>query len=163
MAIHAQPLLDVKNLHAGFHIEGRFYHAVDGISFSVKPKQVLGMVGESGCGKSVTALSIMQLLPKENGEMKKGEILFKGERLDQLRESEMRRIRGREIAMIFQEPMTALNPVFSIGFQLQEAMLNHFPMSKKEAREKSIRLLRDVGIPRPETIVREYPHQLSGG
>lgn len=156
-------LLDVQNLQTGFYIDGELYNAVDDVSLTVKPKEVVCVVGESGCGKSVMSLSIMQLLPKENSEISAKAITFNGEDLESKSIPEMNKIRGKDIAMIFQEPMTALNPVFTIGSQLQEVLFNHTDISKKEAREKSIDLLRQVGISRPEYLVDEYPHQLSGG
>jgi peptide/nickel transport system ATP-binding protein len=157
------PLLEIRNLETAFDIEGTYYNAVDHVSFKVKPRQIVGIVGESGCGKSVMSLSIMQLLPKGIGKIQSGEILFDGIHLENMSESQINKIRGREISMIFQEPMTSLNPVFSIGYQLQEVLFNHTKISKKEARQKSISLLKSVGISRPEKIVDEYPHQLSGG
>ncbi|WP_246938616.1 ABC transporter ATP-binding protein [Bacillus pinisoli] len=157
------PVLEINNLKTGFRIGGKYHNAVDGVSFSVKPKQVIGIVGESGCGKSVMSLSIMGLLPKENGKIMDGEILFQEQDLTKLKDKEINKVRGKDIGMIFQEPMTSLNPVFTIGFQLQEALLNHTNITKKEARLKSIALLKSVGISRPEKIVDEYPHQLSGG
>lgn len=157
------PLLEVKNLETAFSIEGTYYNAVDNVSFNVKPRQIVGIVGESGCGKSVMSLSIMKLLPKGIGKIRSGEIHFDGVQLDKMSDKEINKIRGKDIAMIFQEPMTSLNPVFSIGFQLQEVLFNHMKISKKEARLKSIALLKSVGISRPEKIVDEYPHQLSGG
>ncbi len=156
-------MLEVKDLKTGFDIDGDFYHAVDGVSFSVKPRQIVGIVGESGCGKSVMSLSIMQLLPKGIGRIAGGEVVFQGKNIESLSENEMNSIRGKDISMIFQEPMTSLNPVFTIGFQLEEIMLNHMNISKKEVRERAITLLQSVGISRPEKIVDEYPHQLSGG
>jgi peptide/nickel transport system ATP-binding protein len=163
-SIHKEaPLLEVKNLETAFSIDGDYYNAVDKVSFAVKPRQIVGIVGESGCGKSVMSLSVMQLLPKGIGKIRSGEILFDGQHLEQLSEKEMNKIRGRDISMIFQEPMTSMNPVFTIGFQLQEVLFNHTKISKAEARQKSIALLKSVGISRPEKIVDEYPHQLSGG
>lgn len=156
-------LLEIKNLHSGFMIDGELHHAVSGVSLHVKPKEVVCIVGESGCGKSVMSLSIMQLLPALNAKISEGEILFEGKDLLEKNIKEMNRIRGKDIAMIFQEPMTALNPVFTIGSQLQEALFNHLDISRKEAREQAIELLKQVGISRPESIVDEYPHQLSGG
>lgn len=156
-------MLEVKNLKTGFDIEGEIYHAVDDVSFSVKPRQIVGVVGESGCGKSVMSLSIMKLLPKGIGEITGGEVLFQGKNIEHLLETGMNKIRGKEISMIFQEPMTSLNPVFTIGSQLAEIMLNHSDITKKEARKMAIELLKSVGISRPEKIVDEYPHQLSGG
>ncbi|KOS69543.1 peptide ABC transporter ATP-binding protein [Lysinibacillus contaminans] len=156
-------MLEVKNLKTGFDIEGEIYHAVDDVSFSVKKRQIVGVVGESGCGKSVMSLSIMQLLPKGIGQITGGEIKFRGENIEGHTNDEMNKIRGKEISMIFQEPMTSLNPVFTIGFQIVEILLNHSNITKPEARNKAIELLKNVGIPRPEKIVDEYPHQLSGG
>ncbi|MEG0260011.1 MAG: ABC transporter ATP-binding protein [Lysinibacillus sp.] len=156
-------MLEVKNLKTGFEIDGEIYHAVDDVSFSVKQRQIVGIVGESGCGKSVMSLSIMKLLPNGIGEITAGEILFGGKNLVNNSNDAMNKIRGKDIGMIFQEPMTSLNPVFTIGFQVAEIMLNHNNITKKEAREKSIELLKSVGISRPEKIVDEYPHQLSGG
>ncbi|MGX6442256.1 ABC transporter ATP-binding protein [Neobacillus sp. K501] len=157
------PLLEVKNLETAFDIDGTYYNAVDHVSFKVKPRQIVGVVGESGCGKSVMSLSIMQLLPKGIGKIQSGEIIFDGISLENMSESQINKIRGKDISMIFQEPMTSLNPVFSIGYQLQEVLFNHTKISKREARQKSIALLKSVGISRPEKIVDEYPHQLSGG
>lgn len=163
-SIHKEaPLLEVKNLETAFNIDGEYYNAVDKVSFSVKPRQIVGVVGESGCGKSVMSLSVMQLLPKGIGKIRGGEILFEGVHLEKMSEKEMNKIRGRDISMIFQEPMTSMNPVFTIGFQLQEVLFNHTTITKAEARQKSIALLKSVGISRPEKIVDEYPHQLSGG
>lgn len=156
-------LLKIENLYTGFDIDGELHHAVSGVSLEVKPKEVVCVVGESGCGKSVMSLSIMQLLPKRNSKISAGRVLFEGTDLTQKTENDMNKIRGKDIAMIFQEPMTALNPVFTIGSQLQEVLFNHLEISKREAREKAIDLLRQVGISRPESIVDEYPHQLSGG
>lgn len=157
------PLLEVKELKTGFSINGKTYHAVENVSFTLDRGKIVCIVGESGCGKSVLSLSIMNLLPKENAKIVSGEIVFEGKNLVGLSEQEMNQIRGNEIAMIFQEPMTALNPVFTIGFQLQEVLFNHIKITKEEARKKSIELLKQVGISRPETIIDEYPHQLSGG
>ncbi|WLR53844.1 ABC transporter ATP-binding protein [Mesobacillus subterraneus] len=163
-SIHKEaPLLEVKNLETAFDIDGEFYNAVDKVSFAVKPRQIVGVVGESGCGKSVMSLSVMQLLPKGVGKIRSGEIIFEGVHLEKMSEKEMNKIRGRDISMIFQEPMTSMNPVFTIGFQLQEVLFNHTKISKAEARQKSVALLKSVGISRPEKIVDEYPHQLSGG
>ncbi|MCP8617927.1 ABC transporter ATP-binding protein [Salirhabdus salicampi] len=137
--------------------------AVDGVSFKVHKGEVVGIVGESGSGKSVTSLSVMQLIPSPPGKIVSGDINFKGENLAQVSEKRMREIRGNEIAMIFQEPMTSLDPLFKIGDQIMESILLHQNISKKEARLKSINLLKLVGIPRAESVVDEYPHQLSGG
>ncbi|MFZ9521589.1 MAG: ABC transporter ATP-binding protein [Silvanigrellaceae bacterium] len=156
-------LLEVKNLVTGFKIGGREFNAVDNCSFSVRRGKTLGIVGESGCGKSVTSLSIMRLIPTPPGNIKGGEILFEGKNLLQLSEDEMRNLRGNKISMIFQEPMTSLNPVFTIGDQISEVFRIHRSKSKKEARELSIEMLRKVRIPSPEQRIDEYPHQLSGG
>ncbi|MGD7045271.1 ABC transporter ATP-binding protein [Jeotgalibacillus proteolyticus] len=157
------PLLEVKDLQTGFKIGKDYYNAVEKVSFKVDKSKIVGIVGESGCGKSVMSLSIMQLLPQGIGKVRGGEIKFEGRNIEKLSEREMNKIRGKDISMIFQEPMTALNPVFTIGYQLNEVLLNHENINKKEARQKSIALLKSVGIPRPEKIVDEYPHQLSGG
>ena len=157
------PLLEVKNLETAFDIDGTEYNAVDNVSFNVKPGQIVGIVGESGCGKSVMSLSIMKLLPKGSGKVKTGEVIFDGINLEKMSESQINKIRGKDVSMIFQEPMTSLNPVFTIGYQLQEVLFNHLKITKKEARLKSIALLKSVGISRPENLVDEYPHQLSGG
>ncbi|MDR4887028.1 ABC transporter ATP-binding protein [Fredinandcohnia sp. QZ13] len=157
------PLLEVKGLKTGFNIDGEIYHAVDDVSFTVNPRQIVGIVGESGCGKSVMSMSVMKLLPVGIGEITDGEVVFQGNNIEKLSETEMNKIRGKDISMIFQEPMTALNPVFTIGFQLDEVLLNHQNISKQRAREISIELLTQVGISRPDSIVDEYPHQLSGG
>ncbi|NJP39300.1 ABC transporter ATP-binding protein [Alkalicoccus luteus] len=158
-----KPLLEVQNLHTGFNIEGETHYAVKDVSFTVNPKEVVCIVGESGCGKSVMSLSIMDLLPKHNGKIDKGHILFKGNDLVPLTEEEMNQIRGKDISMIFQEPMTALNPVLTIGYQMDEVLFNHTDTRKEEIRKKSVQLLQQVGISRADQIVNEYPHQLSGG
>jgi len=155
-------LLAVKDLKTYFFTEDGIVKAVDGVDFEVYQGETLGIVGESACGKSVTAFSIMRLLDYP-GKTVGGEVIFKGENLLKKTEDEMRRIRGKEIAMIFQEPMTALNPVLTVGFQISEALMTHFKISKKEAMKKSVELLKKVGIPIPEQRVNEYPHQLSGG
>lgn len=158
------PLLKVQNLQTGFKIDGDYYNAVEKVSFEVKPKQIVGIVGESGCGKSVMSLSVMKLLPKGAGEIRGGQILFEGKDVASLNEKEMNGIRGKDISMIFQEPMTSLNPVFTIGYQIMEVLRNHEKgLSKKEAKIKTTALLQSVGIPRADKIVDEYPHQLSGG
>ena len=155
-------LLEVKDLKTYFFTEDGVVKAVDGVGFKVNQGKTLGLVGESGCGKSVTAFSIMRLLDYP-GKTVGGEVIFKGENLLKKTEDEMRRIRGKEIAMIFQEPMTALNPVLTAGFQISEALMVHFKINKEEAMKKSVELLKKVGIPMPEERVNEYPHQLSGG
>jgi len=157
------PVLEVKNLKTAFKTDDGVLVAVDDVSFSVMAGQTVGVVGESGCGKSVTSLSIMRLIPDPPGKIIGGEILFKGKNLLNLSLEEMRKIRGNEISMIFQEPMTSLNPVFTIGNQIMESVILHQKLSKKEAKEKAIEMLRLVGIPSPERRVDDYPHQLSGG
>lgn len=156
-------LLEVQNLKTRFKTDDGAFFAVDDVSFSVKKGQTLGIVGESGCGKSVTSLSIMRLI-QAPGNIESGKILFKGQNLLELSDSKMREIRGNEIAMIFQEPMTSLNPVYTIGDQIEEAILLHQKeLNKQQARERAIDMLRIVGIPAPEKRFHEYPHQLSGG
>ena len=156
-------LLEVKDLRTQFLTERGIAPAVDGISFRLEGGKTLGIVGESGSGKSVTSLSIMRLLQEPAGRIAGGQILFKGRDLVQLSEKEMRDIRGAHISMIFQEPMTALNPVYTVGQQIAEVFIVRQKMKKKQAREKAVEMLRLVGIPSPETRVDNYPHQLSGG
>ena len=156
-------LLKVNNLHTFFYTDLGIARAVDGISFTVNPGETLGIVGESGCGKSVTALSIMRLILNPPGEIKSGEIYFEGKNLLGLPPAEMRKIRGNKISMIFQEPMTSLNPVFRIGDQISETIKLHQELSKKEALKKSIEMLRLVEIPSPERRIYDYPYQMSGG
>ena len=156
-------LLEVRNLCTYFHTEEGLGKAVDGVSFELRRGETLGLVGESGCGKSVSALSVMRLIPQPPGQIESGEILFGGRDLLRLSEEEMCRVRGDEIAMIFQEPMTSLNPVLTCGFQITESVILHQGVSKQEARNRAIEMLRLVGIPAPEQRVDEYPHQLSGG
>ena len=157
-----EPILKVEDLRTYFYTEDGVVKAVDGVSFELYEGETLGIVGESGSGKSVTSLSIMRLLD-EKGKIVGGKIIFKGRNLLELSEDEMRKIRGNEIAMIFQEPMVALNPVYTIGDQIMEAIMLHQGVGEKEAREMAIDLLRKVGIPEPEKRVDQYPHQLSGG
>ncbi|MGG0587579.1 ABC transporter ATP-binding protein [Priestia megaterium] len=161
--VESTPLLEVKNLQTAFSINDSWHNAVDDVSFQVGRKRIVGVVGESGCGKSVLSLSVIGLLPKVNSQIRSGSVLFKGKNLTHLSEDEMNDVRGKDISMIFQEPMTSLNPVLTIGYQLQEVLFNHMNISKAEAREKSIALLKSVGISRSEKLVDEYPHQLSGG
>lgn len=156
-------LLKIRNLHTYFFTDEGVAKAVDGVDLELEEKGTLGLVGESGCGKSVTALSIMRLIPDPPGKIVQGEVVFGGVNLLSLTEGEMRKIRGRSISMIFQEPMTSLNPVFQIGDQISEVLRLHEGLSKKEAWNRSIEMLRLVGIPSPERRVAEYPHQLSGG
>lgn len=156
------PVLEVKGLSTSFSTDNGIIPVVNNIDFTVKRQEVVGIVGESGCGKSVTSLSIMGLIPTSNGKVEGG-IYFNGENLANFSEKKMRSIRGNEIAMIFQEPMTSLNPVFTIGEQLTEAIKIHWKWSKKKAREHAIQMLQKVGLPRAEQLINEYPHQLSGG
>ena len=158
----AENILQVKNLKTYFHTEAGLVKAVNDVSFDVEKGKTLGIVGESGCGKSMTSLSIMRLIEKP-GKIEGGEILLDGEDIVKMSEDEMRKIRGKKIAMIFQEPMTSLNPVFTIGQQLIEALLLHENMTKKKAKERAIEMLKLVKIPLAERRFDEYPHQLSGG
>ena len=162
-ATNAEPLLSVRDLRTYFHVEGGTAKAVDGISFDVYAGEVLGIVGESGSGKSVASLSIMRLIPDPPGKIVGGEIRFGGRDLLQLSYEDVRKVRGREIAMIFQEPMTALNPVFTVGMQVIEAVGTHETLSKRDAFEKGVEMLAQVGIPDPRRRMKEYPHQFSGG
>ncbi|ALP91481.1 MULTISPECIES: ABC transporter ATP-binding protein [Clostridium] len=163
-----RPIITVKNLKTYFYTNQRCNKAINGVSFQVKKGKTLCVVGESGCGKSVTASSIMQLLPKLS-RIEEGEIIYHGEngdiRIDQLERNgkEMRNLRGKDIAMIFQDPMTALNPVYTIGYQIMENILGHEKVSKKEAYDRTLNLLIGMGIPFPEQRINEYPHQFSGG
>lgn len=161
--LERKPLLTVKNLRTYFYTEDGVVKAVDGVDFEVYEGETLGIVGESGSGKSVTSLTILRLLDPK-GKIEEGsEIIFNGKNLLELNDDEMRKIRGNEIAMIFQEPMVALNPVFTIGEQIMEAILLHQDVDKKTARQMAIDILRKVGIPEPEKRVDEYPHELSDG
>jgi len=158
-----QPVLDIGNLRTYFYLnENQVAKAVDGVSFTVYPGETVALVGESGSGKSITALSIMQLINKP-GRIVNGRILMKGQELLKLKSKQMSTIRGNKIAMIFQEPMTALNPVYTVGNQITEIMRKHKKLNKRDAELRAIELLNIVGIPRPEAIMKEYPHQLSGG
>ncbi|MFC2077567.1 ABC transporter ATP-binding protein [Candidatus Bipolaricaulota bacterium] len=169
MSTETTPILDVRNLSVFFHIEGQIVRAVDGISYSIQKETTLGVVGESGCGKTVTGLSIMGLVEMPPGRIENGAILYYRDGLSidlaklQPKGRQIRSIRGNEIAMIFQEPMTSLNPLYTIGKQIMEAIILHQKLGKKRARAEAIRMLRAVGIPLPEERVDEYPHQLSGG
>lgn len=156
-------LLEVKNLKTYFYTDDGVSKAVDDVSFELEKGETLGIVGESGCGKSVTSLSIMRLIASPPGKIAGGEILFKGKDILKISEKEMREIRGNDISMIFQEPMTSLNPVFTCGNQIEEAIILHQKVSKEEAKRKAIEMLKLVGIPAPEQRYGEYPHQLSGG
>lgn len=157
-------ILEVKELETTFFSDSGNVAAVDRISFSIHEGEVLAIVGESGCGKSVTSLSIMGLVPSPPGKITNGEILLNGQDISKLSDKQMRKIRGNDIAMIFQEPMTSLNPLFTIGNQLVEAISIHNPKwSKKEATNKALEMMKLVGLPRAEELIKEYPHQLSGG
>lgn len=156
-------LLEVKELKTYFYTDAGVARSVDGVTFSVERGKVLGIVGESGCGKSVTSLSIMRLVDPTTGRYEGGSILFNGQDLLQLPEKEMQKLRGNKISMIFQEPMTSLNPVFTIGYQIEESLILHKGMDKKAARDRAVELLELVGIPEAGKRVDEYPHQLSGG
>jgi oligopeptide/dipeptide ABC transporter ATP-binding protein len=159
-----QKLLDVRGLRTYFDVEGRTAKAVDGVSFHIFANEVFGLVGESGSGKSVVSLSIMRLIPNPPGRIEAGEIEFRGKDLLKLPHAEMRKIRGNEISMIFQEPMTALNPVYTIGFQLKEAITHHQPeMTKAQATARAIEMLELVGIPDAPRRLGNYPHEFSGG
>jgi len=156
-------LLEVKNLKTYFYTDEGVARAVDGMDFVIRRGETLGMIGESGCGKSVSALSIMQLVASPPGRIVEGEILFEGEDLLQKTPSEVKKIRGNDISMIFQEPMTSLNPVFTIGNQIMEPIILHQKLNKEKARKKAIEMLDMVGISSPEKQIDNYPHQLSGG
>ena len=158
-----EPLLSVRDLAVQFRIEGRTLRAVDGVSFDVMPGQTIGIVGESGCGKSVTSLAIMRLLPKPPAEIAGGKVIFEGNDLMTMSEAQMRKLRGGRLGMIFQEPMTSLNPVYTCGDQIVESLAIHSGLSGKAARERAIELLDLVRLPSPEKRVDDYPHQLSGG
>ena len=157
------PLLEVKDLQTYFYVEKSTVKAVDGVSFDLNEGETLGLVGESGCGKSVSALSILRLIPNPPGEIIKGEILFEGQDLLKLSDEQMRKVRGNRIAMIFQEPMTSLNPALTIGRQVAEPMEIHRNMKLKEALEHSKQLLEKVQIADPSNRINDYPHQFSGG
>jgi len=161
--MNEQIILEIKNLKTYFYTYEGIAKAVDGVSYQLAQGEPLGVVGESGCGKSVTALSILRLVPVPPGRIVGGEILFKGENLLDFTEDRMRKVRGNRISMIFQEPMTSLNPVFTAGDQIQETLRLHQGLSKKDALEKSIEMLRLVNIPSPERAVSRHPHELSGG
>ena len=156
-------LLTIKDLKVYFHMLVGTVHAVDGVSFHVNAGETLGVVGESGCGKSVSAMSLLQLIPMPPGELVSGKADFEGQDLFKLSTEEIREIRGNRISMIFQEPMTSLNPVFTIGYQISESIRLHQGRSQNEAEEKAADMLNLVGIPEPNRRIGEYPHQLSGG
>ena len=156
-------LLDVKNLRTAFNVEGKDVTVVNDVSFDLSPGEIVGLVGESGCGKSVTALSLMGLVPDPPGKILGGEIFLEGKDLLKFSESDMEKVRGKEIGMIFQEPMTSLNPVLTIGKQITEILELHQEMNEAEATKEAIELLKLVGLPDPELRINDHPHQLSGG
>src|SRR5688572_3046884 len=160
---NGQPLLDIKGLKTQFFTQDGVVRAVDDVSFYVMPGETLGVVGESGCGKSMTGLSIMRLIPNPPGKIVAGEIVFNGQDILQMSDDEVRRIRGNDIAMIFQDPMTSLNPVLTVNRQISEALELHLRMNRDQAKQRSIELLKMVGIPNAEERVDQYPHQFSGG
>ncbi|MFC1632186.1 ABC transporter ATP-binding protein [Candidatus Omnitrophota bacterium] len=156
-------ILEVKDLHTYFYLEEKVSRAVEGVSFTLQKGETLALVGESGCGKTVTALSIMGLVPNPPGKIMGGEVNFQGQDLTRLKRQKMRAIRGQEIGMIFQEPMSALNPLYTIGYQIQEALLAHQNLSRQEAQQRVVQLLRQVEMPQAEQRYSDYPHNLSGG
>ena len=162
-SLQKKPLLKVHSLSIHFFTEDGVVRAVENVSFEIYPGEILGLVGESGCGKSVTGLSLLKLIPIPPGRIVNGDILFDGKSLLNFKEKEMERVRGNEISMIFQEPMTSLNPVFTIGDQIMEAIILHQGLDKREARKRAIEMLDRVKIPSPEKRIDSYPHQLSGG
>jgi oligopeptide transport system ATP-binding protein len=157
------PLLEVKGLRTQFKTQDGIVRAVDDVSFYVMPGETLCIVGESGSGKSITGLSIMRLIPQPPGKIASGEVIFNGRDVLKLTDEEVRKIRGNEIAMIFQDPMTSLNPVLTINRQISESLILHMNMNKEQAKNRAIELLRMVGIPNPEDRINQYPHQFSGG
>ena len=158
----SNPLLEVRNLTIDFDTRHGALRAVDDISFQLAPGEILGLVGESGAGKSLTGTAIIGLLERP-GHISDGEILFKGERIDNLTQEEMRRLRGRKIGAIFQDPLTSLNPLLTVGNQLIETILTHLDMNREQARKRALELLEEVGIPAPDQRIDNYPHQFSGG
>ena len=162
-AASAGPVLAVEDLQVRFHLHDHVVRAVDGLDLQVRESETVGLVGESGCGKSVTSLAVMRLLPEPLGRIERGSIRLRGRELTTLDDRAMRAVRGNDISMIFQEPMTSLNPVFSIGDQIGEALRLHRGMDRRRARQEAVRLLRLVGMSDPDLRVRDYPFQLSGG
>lgn len=158
-----QPLLEIKDLRVTFHTDDGIVHAVNGVSYSIDKGEVLGIVGESGCGKSVHALSIIRLIPMPPGRIESGEVLFYGKDLLKLQLDELRHVRGAQIAMVFQDPMTSLNPAYTVGYQIIEALTLHKKLDQNQARERSAELLSLVGIPEAKRRLDDYPHQFSGG
>ena len=163
MSATTDPVLEIRNLKTWFDTDDGIVRGCDGVSYTVGAGETLAVVGESGSGKSVTAMSILRLIPSPPGRIVAGEILFEGEDLTRISDREMQKVRGNRIAMIFQEPMTSLNPVFPVGRQIMESVLLHERVSKQEARSRAVEMLSLVGIPAPEARLNEYPHQLSGG
>ena len=157
------PLLDIRDLKVSFPSSSGHIYPVDGVSLAIKKGETLGLVGESGSGKSMTSLAVMGLVPRPHGRICGGSILFKGRNLTEFTNEEMMMIRGKDISMIFQEPMTSLNPVYTVGYQIVEGILAHGAMSKRQARDRAVEMLTKVGIPAPEKRVDSYPHLLSGG
>ncbi|MDI3269961.1 MAG: ABC transporter ATP-binding protein, partial [Bacillota bacterium] len=159
----AETLLEIQDLHVEFRTEEGIVPAVAGVSFKINKGETVALVGESGCGKSVTALSVMRLLPEPQARITKGKVLFNGKDLAKASQAEMRKIRGNAISMVFQEPMTSLNPVFTVGMQVTEAIMLHQKVTEAQAWRQGVDMFKRVGIPDPETRMRQYPHQLSGG
>ena len=157
------PVLDVRGLETIFHVRGGAVHAVNDVSFSIREGELLGVVGESGSGKSVTMMSLMGLLPSPPAEVTQGEVLYQGRDVLKMAEKERRKLRGGEIGFVFQDPMTSLNPVFTVGYQLIEPLREHLGLTKKQARDRAAELLAMVGIPSPAARLNDYPHQFSGG
>jgi len=157
------PLLDVKGLETQFKTPDGIIHAVNGVSFSLEEGETLGLVGESGCGKSVTMLSVLRLIAMPPGKIVAGEAFFHGQDLLKMSQEEIRNVRGAQIAMVFQDPMTSLNPVLTIGYQLEEPLMLHLGMNRNQAQARSAELLAMVGIPNPKDHLQDYPHQFSGG
>jgi len=157
------PLIEVKNLEVQFEVRGVILRAVDDVSFAISPGETLGLVGESGCGKSVTASAIMRLVPQPPGRIAAGQVLFDGTDLLTLSEKQMRSIRGNRISMIFQEPMSSLNPVYTVGDQVAEVIELHQKVKRREAMDKVVEVFAQVGIPAPEARIRDHPHKMSGG
>ena len=156
-------LLEIKDLHTSFYTDAGIVRSVRGVSFCLDRHRILGLVGESGCGKTVTGLSILRLIPDPPGKIEQGSILFQGEELLSYNDVQMQRVRGNRIAMIFQEPMTSLNPIFTAGYQITEVLRLHQNLSRQQARQKTVEMFKKVGIPDPKKRVDEYPHQMSGG
>src|SRR4051795_12464293 len=159
-----EPLLSIRDLVVEFKTDDGIVHAVDGVSYDVFPRETLGIVGESGSGKSVSTMSILGLIPQPPGRIPSGTAVFKGQDLLKMKKRELRRFRGDELAMVFQDPMTSLNPVLKVGYQLGEAIKTHYPKEPdKRVRERVIELLRLVGVPNPDVRYGQYPHEFSGG